>query len=155
MNNIKFLIEYWSQATVLLFAIGYILRVIFDFYIKKKEIKFNFIHKERAEVIKQLNLDIIELSKEIEFMALAHNLETINLGPTNQERNELVNKIIKLNGNIHETISKNNIYFPERFISRFDALVKNVNENIIFTSLDKNVIIKDDKKKYIFNNTQL
>lgn len=86
----EFIIKYWAQATLFILAIGYVIKVILEFYIKKKEIKFNFLHKERAEVIKQLHLDIIQMSKEIELMALAHTLDKINQGPTNQERKDFV-----------------------------------------------------------------
>jgi hypothetical protein len=152
MTFFKLLIEYWAQSTVLILAIGYVIRVILEFYIKRKEIKFNFIHKERAEVIKQLHLDIIEMSREIELMALAH---TLNQGPTNKEREEVFHKIVKLNGKIYDTIERNRIYFSESFISQFDTLVKKVGDNFITTSLDKNVLIKDETKEYIFNDSAL
>ena len=151
----EFLIKYWAQATVLIFAIGYVIKVILEFYIKKKEIKFNFLHKERAEVIKQLHLYIIEMSKEIELMALAHTLETINQGPTNQERKDLFHKIVKLNGKIHETVNTNRIFFSASFVLHFDKLFKNVNDNFILTSLDKNALINEDQKEYVFNNSSL
>jgi len=111
MKWLEFLNKYWAQATVVIFAIGYVIKVILEFYIKKKEIKFNFLHTQRAEVIKQLHIDIVEMAKEIELMALAHTLDTINQGPTNQERKDLFHKIVKLNGQIHDKVDKNRIFF--------------------------------------------
>lgn len=107
----EFIIKYWAQTTLLILGIGSVTKVILEFYFKKKEIKFNFLNKQRAEVIKQLHLDIIQLSKLIELMALAHTLNTINQGPTNQERKDLFHKIVVLNGKIHETFEKNRIFF--------------------------------------------
>lgn len=151
----EFIIKYWAQATLFILGIGYVLKVILEFYIKKKEIKFNFLHKERAEVIKQLHLDIIQISKEIELMALAHTLDTINQGPTNQERKELFHKIAMLNGKIRDTVDKNRIFFSNNFVLQFDKLFKNVTDNFILTSLDKNALNKDYKKEYVFNNSSL
>ncbi|HEX8277903.1 MAG TPA: hypothetical protein VF540_04380, partial [Segetibacter sp.] len=104
MAFLKLLVDYRAQATILILAVGYLLRVILEFYIKRKEIKFNFIHKERAEVIKQLHLDIIELSKEIELTALAHTLKPLNQGPTNKEREEVFHKIATLNRRIYDNV---------------------------------------------------
>lgn len=162
MAFLKILVEYWAQATVLILAIGYVLRVVLEFYIKRKEIKFNFIHKERAEVIKQLHLDIIEMSKEIELMALAHTLKSLNphtlkslnQGPTNKEREEVFHKIATLNRSIYDNIDRNRIYFSESFVSQFETLVKKVRDNFIITSLDKNVLIRDQTKDYIFNDSE-
>jgi hypothetical protein len=95
------------------------------------------------------------MSREIELMALAHTLNSINQGPTNKEREEVFHKIVKLNGKIYDTIERNRIYFSESFISQFDTLVKKVGDNFITTSLDKNVLIKDETKEYIFNDSAL
>lgn len=154
MNYLEYLIKYWSQVTVVIFAIGYLLKVIFEFKIKKEEIKFDFIHKERAAVIKQLHLDLTHLSKDISLMYMAHELKAINQGPTNEERKKLFHQIVKLNGKIYDTITLNKIYFPETFFSQFDNLFKNVNDNFILTSLDKNVLLNDENNEYIFNDSQ-
>ncbi len=151
----EFIIKYWAQATVLIFGIGYVIKVILEFYIKKKEIKFNFLHKERAEVIKQLHLDIMEMSKEIELMALAHTLNTINQGPTNQDRKDLFHKIVLLNGKIRETVEKNRIFFSNNFVLQFERLFKNITDNFVLTSLNKNALNKDEEKEYVFNNSSL
>ncbi len=153
MTFFRFLVTYWTQLTILIFAIGYVIKIILDFNIKKREIKFNFIHKERAEIIKQLHFDIIELSKEIQKMALAHQLTLMNQGPTNQQRKEVFGAITVLNKNIFETIEKNRIYFSDSFFSQLNTLVENVRDNIIMTSLDRNVILKDESKEYIFSDS--
>lgn len=153
MSFFKFIVTYWTQFTALILAIGYVIKVIFEFYIKTKEIKFNFIHKERAEIIKQLHLDLIELSKEVEKMALAHTLTYLNQGPTNKQREEVFHKIAKLNAKIYDEIERNRIYFSDNFFNQFDTLVKKVRDNFIMTSLDRNVILEDESKEYIFSDS--
>jgi hypothetical protein len=43
----KILEDYWSQTLLLLTAIGFILRMTFSFFLKKKEINHGIIHKNR------------------------------------------------------------------------------------------------------------
>lgn len=48
MKFIEFLSKNWSQITVVIAAVGYILKVILDFNIRKREIKFEYLYKEKA-----------------------------------------------------------------------------------------------------------
>lgn len=48
MRFLDFLSKNWSQITVVIAAIGYLLKVILDFNIRKKEIKFEYLYKEKA-----------------------------------------------------------------------------------------------------------
>lgn len=48
MSVLKYLSSNWSQITVLLAAIGYLVKIILDFNIRKKEIKFEYLYKEKA-----------------------------------------------------------------------------------------------------------
>ncbi|EIJ39013.1 hypothetical protein JoomaDRAFT_2015 [Galbibacter orientalis DSM 19592] len=154
MKILDFLIKYWSQTTVLIFAFGYVLRTIFEFYIRKAEIKFTFIHKERAEIIKGIHLDIIKLSRELEFLALGHTLAEQNMGPTIEEGRNVFGKVLELNKKIKIKIEENEIYFSEKFISLFNELFTKISDNIILTSLNKN-LTKDSNQKFEFNNSEL
>lgn len=48
MKFVDFLTANWSQITVIIGALGYLLKLIFDFNIRKKEIKFEYLYKEKA-----------------------------------------------------------------------------------------------------------
>jgi len=48
MRFIDFLSKNWSQITVVIAALGYLLKVVLDFNIRKKEIKFEYLYKEKA-----------------------------------------------------------------------------------------------------------
>lgn len=48
MSFIDVLSKNWSQITVIIAAVGYLLKVILDFNIRKKEIKFEYLYKEKA-----------------------------------------------------------------------------------------------------------
>lgn len=43
--------DYWSQSLLLLTAIGFILRMTFNFFLKKKEINHGIIHKNRMDAL--------------------------------------------------------------------------------------------------------
>lgn len=47
----EFIIKYWAQLAVLITAIGYALKGFWDFRVKKLEIKYNLLFKERLESI--------------------------------------------------------------------------------------------------------
>ena len=48
MSFAEFLSKNWSQITVVLTALGAVIKIIFDFQIRKKEIKFEYLFKEKA-----------------------------------------------------------------------------------------------------------
>jgi len=48
MNVFEFLTKNWAQITVMLGAIGYVLKVFFDFRIKKLEIKFGLLFSQKT-----------------------------------------------------------------------------------------------------------
>ena len=153
MNILNFIVEYWSQLTILILAIGFLLKSIFNFYLKKQEIKFDFIHKERAQIIKKLHIDITRLSRQLEFLAMGHSLAKVKVGPTIKEGIEVFRKVVELNKEIKVTVEENKIYFSDNFIQLFDELFKNVSDNIILTSVNKN-LTQDSDKKFEFNDTE-
>lgn len=52
MNTIKFITDNWAQIVVVLGALGYIVKVVFDFRLKKFEIKYDLLFKLQTEKIK-------------------------------------------------------------------------------------------------------
>lgn len=47
MTVMDFLINNWSQITVMLAALGYIVKIFLDYFIKKKELKLQYNYKEK------------------------------------------------------------------------------------------------------------
>lgn len=154
MKLLDFLSKYWSQISVVVFAIGYIIKIFFDFYLKQKEIKYNYIHGKRVKVIMNLYAQLNELNQQIEKMALAHELTEVNAGPTNTERWEVFNKIINLNSNLKKEFEKHKLYFSKRFINQFEKHFKKVSDNFIMTSVNINPIVKDKDKEFVFSNSK-
>jgi|GEM_PF-6221398 len=154
MKIFDFLNKYWSQITVLILAIGYILRTIFNFYLKKAEIKFAFIHKERAEIIREIHLDLIKLTRDIDFLALGHTLARINAGPSIEEGRNIIGNVVELNNKIKIKVEESDIYFSDDFISLFNQLFSKIDDNIILTSLNKSLENKSNEK-FDFNNSEL
>lgn len=85
MEILEYITNYWSQVSIVIFAIGYVIKTLWEVRLKEQEIKFNFIHSKRAEVIKDLYTNFSKLSKEVEKIFLAHNLSEIQQGPTNKK----------------------------------------------------------------------
>jgi len=46
-----FIVKYWAQLTVLIGVIGYALKGLFDFRLKKLEIKYSLLFKERLSAV--------------------------------------------------------------------------------------------------------
>ena len=53
------------------------------------------------------------MSKEIELLALAHTLKSLNQGPTNKEREEVFHKIATLNRCIYEVLIETEYTFQK------------------------------------------
>jgi len=65
MNIYNFLSNNWSQILVIIGGIGYLLQVILNFIIKKREIKFEFLYKEKAFAFKEYLLEYQKLKDEL------------------------------------------------------------------------------------------
>lgn len=48
MQMLKFLSNNWSEIAVIIGAIGYIIKIILNFQVKKKEIRFAYIYQEKS-----------------------------------------------------------------------------------------------------------
>ena len=57
----EFIINYWSQLTVVLGVIGYILKTIFDFRLKNKELRFKYYYELKAKKIIEIYSKIVEI----------------------------------------------------------------------------------------------
>ena len=49
MDFLKFISQNWAQIAIIIGAVGYFVKVILDFQIKKREIKFSFIYQEKTD----------------------------------------------------------------------------------------------------------
>ncbi|UZD22973.1 hypothetical protein [Algoriphagus halophytocola] len=154
MEILDLLTEFWSQITVLIIGIGYILRTIFNFYLKRAELKFAFIHKERAEVIREIHIDLTKLSRDIDFLALGHTFAGLKAGPSIEEGRSIVGNVVDMKNKIKIKVEENEIYFSDNFISLFNQLFSKIDDNVILTSLN-NSISNCDNEKYEFNNSGL
>jgi hypothetical protein len=56
MQILKFLSDNWAQIVVVIGAIGYIIKTILDFQVKKKEIRFAYIYQEKSGAFHQFFL---------------------------------------------------------------------------------------------------
>lgn len=56
-----FIVNYWSQLTVLLGVIGYIFKTIFDYKLKVKELKFKHFYELKAKKVVELYSKIVEI----------------------------------------------------------------------------------------------
>lgn len=65
MDFLKFLADNWSQVVVIIAALGYLIKIILDFNIKKREIKFEFIYKEKASAFREFLLSYQNLNAEL------------------------------------------------------------------------------------------
>ena len=57
----KFLGEYWSQITVIIGAFGFILKTVFEYRLKTKELKFKYFYELKSQKIIELYSKIVEI----------------------------------------------------------------------------------------------
>lgn len=62
----EILIKYWSQFALLLGLIGFILKTIFDYKIKNKELRNKFFYELKAQKIIELYKSIVEIQMIID-----------------------------------------------------------------------------------------
>lgn len=153
MENLEFVAKYWSQISVLKFGIGYCLKTTFEYRLKEKEIKFNFIHSKRADIIKELYSKFSELSREVESISLGHYLSKINQGPNRTENKSIFWKIVELNKSIKILMEDNRIYFTDDFTYKIESFCKTVDDNIIVPSVNVNDDI-DANSLTLYNDTE-
>jgi hypothetical protein len=57
----KFISEYWSQIVVLIGAIGFLLKIIFEYRFKNKELRFKYFYEIKSQKIIDLYSKIVEI----------------------------------------------------------------------------------------------
>lgn len=62
----KYIFEYWSQITVLIGAIGFLLKTIFEFKLKSKELKFKYFYELKSQKIIELYAKIVQIQMIID-----------------------------------------------------------------------------------------
>ena len=138
MTFYEFIIQSWSQLTILLGALGYFLKIIFDFLLKKKEIKFIKLHELRAEKISAIFQSLAEMEHSFDrYLSQVHNLASLEA-----EKKLLDTARASVNG-FKKMIHINELYFDQntneklKNIGKFysDALL---NSYTIFESDEEN-----------------
>ncbi len=64
--NANFIINYWSQLTVLLGLLGYILKTISDYRLKEREVRSRYYYELKASKILEIHSRIVELQMIID-----------------------------------------------------------------------------------------
>lgn len=62
----EFIFNYWAQFTVVLGVFGYILKTIFDFRLKNKELRFKYYYELKAKKIIEIYSKIVEIQMVID-----------------------------------------------------------------------------------------
>ncbi|MBO4234795.1 hypothetical protein FO675_10945 [Riemerella anatipestifer] len=62
----KFIAEYWSQITVIIGSFGFILKTIFEYRLKTKELKFKYFYELKSQKIIELYSKIVEIQMIID-----------------------------------------------------------------------------------------
>ena len=62
----EFIVNYWSQLTVLIGSIGYILKTIYDFRLKNKELRHKYYYELKAKKVIEIYAKIVEIQMIID-----------------------------------------------------------------------------------------
>lgn len=118
MEVLQFIVKYWAQFSVLIFGIGFLFKVYFDWNIRKKEIIFNHIKSTKVNELKAF------YDSYIEFELLLKNIHYLTA-----QSNEKLEK--ELRQKLPETWKsfKKNMTFLSVFLSK--------KEYILFEELEK------------------
>jgi len=57
----KFISEYWSQVTVIIGSMGFLLKTIFEYRLKNKELRFKYFYELKSQKIIELYSKIVEI----------------------------------------------------------------------------------------------
>ena len=66
MSTKDFIVNYWSQLTVVLGIIGYILKTTFDYRLKNKELRFKYFYELKAKKVIEIYSKIVEIQMIID-----------------------------------------------------------------------------------------
>ncbi|KUY25525.1 hypothetical protein [Elizabethkingia ursingii] len=156
MDFFYYISNYWAQISIFIIAIGYLLKILLEFQIQKSQIKFNFIHAERVKVIKEIYKNFMNISKDLEFLALGHQLADLKQGPTRSEARDLMWRIIENNKLLKKNLDENKLYFSQKFTRKMDAFNDNIAKFCIIPSVnmssstsETSIVIYNDSKTFL------
>ncbi len=126
----------WSQLSVLLGLIGYILKSIFDFILKKKEIKFIKLHELRAGKISEIFRSLANMEHSfVRYLNQVHSLSSL------QEEKKLLDTARASMQNFKKLIQINELYFDQNTNEK----LKNINESYSEALTNSYTIFKGDE----------
>lgn len=148
----KFIITYWSQITILLLGIGFIIQKIIDYKLKLKEVKFNTFHIERANFIREIYSDLIVLQEDLDFLNIVHTTSSPKLlSFPEEEWIPIISKIVKQNKLIKQKVLKCKILFSSKFTNKLDDLFTIILNEFIMNSLDNRIRVGETN--YTFSDS--
>lgn len=123
MTFVEFIIEYWSQIAVLLGIVGYLLKTILDFIIRKREIKFVKLHKLRAKIISEIYLSLANMEQSFDkYLNKVHNL------PSLKEEKALLDEARESMNDFKRLIHINELYFDQKTNEKLNNISKTYSE---------------------------
>lgn len=131
----KILEEYWSQTLLLITAIGFILRMIFSFILKKKEIYHGINHKNRMDAL----IRFFNVYAEVKSMWT--KLPIYKIYRNELSDNEIDNEIQPALNKLEATVIELQIYFDDKLYENFKQIKRNMyrmNKQFLDIAFDNN-----------------
>lgn len=151
MNFFDFLSKNWSQIAVVIAAFGYLLKVVLDYKIKKREIKFQYLYAEKAKAFKDFSKGYENANAQFTQLAFRYGVKLISFSDfestVNSMKEELKDKLDSLK--IYCSSKEQDGLYSILNDFTFDMYkVKNLNENEM-----KEVLLNNTAKaRAILNN---
>lgn len=116
----KILEDYWSQILLLLTGLGIIMRMIFDFLLKKKEINHGIFQKNRMDAL----IRFYSVYAEVKSMWV--KLPIFQIYRDELTSDEIDNRIQPPLNKLEASIIELQIYFKEALYDKFKEIEKNM-----------------------------
>jgi hypothetical protein len=129
--------DYWSQILLILTGIGYLLKISFDFFLKKKEINYGINHKNKMDALIRFFKAYAELKSMLNKLPISQILKN------ELSAFEIDNQIQPPLNNFEASIIELQIYFDDEMYENFKKIESNmfsINRNFLnlaFDILDK------------------
>lgn len=153
----KLLANYWAQILVLIGATGALLKIIFDYKFKKKEITFSLFASQRIETISKFLADYYSLISifSIEIGALPSQYRREKNPEFNKSIAEGLTELIKKYGALHLYYDKKDIKLISEailqlqdahsmYIELYTHFLTGIIDNVEFTNKCNQIITKLD-----------
>lgn len=121
--------QYWSQLILLLGAIGYLIRIFFNYRIKKKEIRFSKIEESKLLEIKSF----LKAFKDLEYSVREYAAQSYFGDPSKDELKKLKNEILLKNKELELKSSYVKLFLPEEMqpvIDEVNEFLWNINKTV-------------------------